>query len=179
MLPFFLLDAQLLSLRSRPLTIAGPSGMRDRLNAACEVFFSRSINPWKFSLEIVEIAPGVPDEVLGFAIRTVEVVHQSGAASTAVRLTQDGKVLSYSGDTEWTDAPIPIADGADLFIVECYNYDRRSRGHMSFSALREKRGELRAQRIMLTHMNPTMLARLDEARGEGFLVAEDGLCIDI
>jgi hypothetical protein len=32
---------------------------------------------------------------------------------------------------------------------------------------------------MLTHMNPTMLARLDEAQGEGFLLAEDGLCIDI
>lgn len=179
-LPFFLLDAQLLSLRSRPLVIAGPPGTRERLNAACEVFFPRSsTNPWKFPIEIVEITPGVPDEVLGFAIRTVEVIHQSGAPSTAVRLMQDGKVLSYSGDTEWTDALIPIADGADLFIVECYNYDRQSRGHMSFSALREKRGELRARRIMLTHMNPTMLARLDEARGEGFLLAEDGLCIEI
>ena len=79
---------------------------------------------WKFPLEFVEITPGVPDEVLGFAIRTAEVVHQSGAPSTAVRLMQDGKVLSYSGDTEWTDALIPIADGADLFIVECYDYDR-------------------------------------------------------
>ncbi len=92
---------------------------------------------------------------------------------------QGGKVLSYSGDTEWTDALIPIADGAGLFIVECYNYDRQSRGHMSFSALLQKRGELRARRTMLTHMNPTMLAKLDEARGEGFLVAEDGLCIEI
>src|SRR4029079_6099894 len=97
-LPFFLLDAQLLSLRSRPLVIAGPPGTRERLNAACEVFFPRSsTNPWKFPIEIVEVAPGVPDEVLGFAIRTVEVVHQSGAPSTAVRLMQGGKGLSYSG----------------------------------------------------------------------------------
>ena len=41
------------------------------------------------------------------------------------------------------------------------------------------RGELRAKRIMISHMNPTMLARLDEARAEGLLVAEDGLCIEI
>lgn len=179
-LPFLLLDAQLLSSRSRPLIIAGPPGTRERLNAACEVFFPRSsTNPWKFPLEIVEITPGVPDDVLGFAIRTAEVVHQSGAPSTAVRLLQDGKVLSYSGDTEWTDALIPIADGADLFIVECYNYDRQSRGHMNFATLRQKREQLRAKRIMLTHMNPTMLARLDEARADGLLVADDGLCIEI
>ena len=181
-LPFFLLDAQFLSLRDAAARRS--PGRRARASGSmrrCEVFFPRSsTNPWRFPLEIVEIAPGVPDEVLGFAIRTAEVVHQSGAPSTAVRLiARTARCCAYSGDTEWTDALIPIADGADLFIVECYDYDRQSRGHMSFSALREKRGELRARRIMLTHMNPTMLARLDEARGEGFLVAEDGLCIEI
>ena len=66
--------------RERPLTIAGPPGTRERLDAACEVFFPRSsTNAWRFPLEIVEIAPGVPDEVLGFAVRTAEVIHQSGA----------------------------------------------------------------------------------------------------
>jgi phosphoribosyl 1,2-cyclic phosphodiesterase len=50
---------------------------------------------------------------------------------------------------------------------------------MSFSKLRQKRAELRARRIMLTHMNPTMLARLDEARADGLLVAEDGLAVEI
>ena len=179
-LPFFLLDAQFLSARSRPLTIAGPPGTRERLNAACEVFFPRSSrSAWKFPLEMIEITPGTPDEILGFAIRTAQVIHQSGAPSTAVRLMQDGKVLSYSGDTEWTDALIPVADGADLFIVECYDHSREFPGHMSFSKLREKRAALRARRVMLTHMNPTMLARLHEARADGLLVAEDGLAVEI
>ena len=179
-LPFFLLDAQFLSMRSGPLTIAGPPGTRDRLNAACEVFFPRSSkNTWKFPLNVVEIAPDAPDEVLGFAIRTTAVIHHSGAPSTAVRLARDGKVLSYSGDTEWTDALIPVADGADLFIVECYDYDRDLPGHMNFSRLRQRRAELRAKRIMLTHMNPTMLARTEEARAAGLLVAEDGLVLEV
>ena len=143
-LPFFLLDAQLLSLRSRPLVIAGPPGTRERLNAACEVFFPRSsTNPWKFPIEIVEIAPGVPDEVLGLAIRTVEVVHQSGASSTAVRLKQDGKVLSYSGDTEWTDALLPIAKDADLFICECYAYAGRVAGHLTWETLKPHQSGVR------------------------------------
>jgi ribonuclease BN (tRNA processing enzyme) len=179
-LPFLLLDWQFHARREKPLTIAGPPGTRDRLNAACEVFFPRSSkNAWRFPLEVSEIAPGVPDEIVGFAIRTTEVVHQSGAPSTAVRLTAAGKVLSYSGDTEWTDALVPVADGADLFIIECYDYSRDLPGHMNFATLRQKRAALRARRIMLTHMNPTMLARLDEARGEGLLVADDGLVVEI
>lgn len=179
-LPFFLLESQFQSRRERPLTIVGPPGTRERLNAACEVLFPRSSrNTWRFPLTVGEIAPGVPDEALGFAIQTAEVIHQSGAPSTAVRLTRDGKVLGYSGDTEWTDALISVADGADLFIIECYDHSRDLVGHMNFARLRQRRGDLRAGRIMLTHMNATMLARLDEARAEGFLVAEDGLVVEL
>ncbi len=179
-LPFFMLESQFHLRRDKPLTVVGPPGTRERIVAAMEVFFPRSSkNHWRFPFEVGEIAPGVPDEVLGFAVRTAEVVHQSGAPSTAVRLTEGGKTLAYSGDTEWTDALIPIADGADLFITECYDYDRNLPGHTSFVTLKEKRASLRAKRIMVTHMNPTMLARQDEARAAGFLVAEDGLALEV
>jgi phosphoribosyl 1,2-cyclic phosphodiesterase len=50
---------------------------------------------------------------------------------------------------------------------------------MSFAKLKDKRAALRAKRIMLTHMNPTMLARQDEARAAGLLLAEDGLVVEI
>jgi ribonuclease BN (tRNA processing enzyme) len=179
-LPFFLLDAQFLGRRERPLTIVGPPGTRERLDGALEVFFPRSSkSSWRFPLEIGEITPGVPDEILGLAIRTAEVIHRSGAPSTAVRLTDGHSVLAYSGDTEWTDALIPIADGADLFVVECYDYERDLAGHLSFARLKEHKGRLRAQKIMLTHMNPTMLARQHEAGAEGFLVAADGLVVEV
>jgi len=179
-LPFLMLEWQFHARRERPLTIAGPPGTRERLNAAMEVYFPRSSkNEWRFPYEVAEIPPGVPDEVLGFAIRTAEVIHQSGAPSTAVRLTQGGKVLTYSGDTEWTDALIPIADGADLFVIECYDHSRNVPGHMNFQTLKEKRPLFRAGRIMITHMNPTMLAKVDEARREGFVVAEDGMAVEV
>jgi ribonuclease BN (tRNA processing enzyme) len=179
-LPFLLLDAHFLGRRERPFTIAGPPGTRARLDAALEVFFPRSsTNAWKFPLHVGEIALDTPDQVLGLSVNTTEVIHRSGAPSTAVRLEQDGKILSYSGDTEWTDALIGISDGADLFIVECYDHARNLAGHMSFARLCEKRAQIRAKRIMLTHMNPSMLARSEEARAQGFLLADDGLVIDI
>jgi ribonuclease BN (tRNA processing enzyme) len=179
-LPFLLLDAQFLSRRERPLVIAGPPGSRERIDAALEVFFPRSTGShWRFPWEVLEIIPGRPAELLGFAVATVEVVHQSGAPSTAVRLSDGRSLLAYSGDTEWTEALIQVADGADLLVIECYDYDRALPGHLNFAKLKERLADLRARRIMITHMNPTMLARIEEAKGAGLLVAEDGLTLDV
>ena len=179
-LPFLLLESQFHLQRTRPLTVVGPPGTRERVTAAMEVFFpGSSKNVWRFPFEVGEIAPGVPDEVLGFAVQTAEVIHQSGAPSTAVRLTEGGKILAYSGDTEWTDALLPIANGADLFIMECYDYARSMPGHTSFATLKDKRASLKPKLIMVTHMNPTMLARQDEARAAGFIAAEDGLVLEL
>jgi ribonuclease BN (tRNA processing enzyme) len=179
-LPFLLLDAQFLSRRDRPLTIAGPPGTRARLDALLEAFFPKSTgSKWKFAWSVQEIAPGVADTVLGHAITTAEVIHQSGAPSTALRLSDGDKTFAYSGDTEWTDALPPIARDADLFICECYAYAGKLTGHMSWEILKERLGDLGAKRTMLTHMNPSMLARRDEVRAGGVLVAEDGLSLTI
>lgn len=177
-LPFLLLDAQFLSRRDRPLLIAGPPGTRARLDALLEVFFPKSSgSKWKFAWSVREIAPGIADTVLGHAIATAEVIHQSGAASTALRISDGDTVFAYSGDTEWTDALLPIARGADLFICECYAYAGKLTGHLTWEILKDRLTDLGAKRTMLTHMNPTMLARLDEARAGGVLLADDGLTL--
>ncbi len=179
-LPFLLLDFQFLTPRERPLEICGPPGTRERLDAALEVFFPRSSqNKWRFPLTVSEVTPGVPDKFLGFTVSTTEVIHFSGAPSTAVRLSDGRKTLAYSGDTQWTDALLKIAAGADLFICECYDYERDLTGHMSWALLRTKLPLLKARKIMLTHMNPSMLAKQDEVCAAGVLVAEDGLVIEI
>jgi ribonuclease BN (tRNA processing enzyme) len=178
-LPFLLLDGQFASRRERALVIAGPPGSKPRIDAALEVFFPRSSGSnWRFHWDVVEIMPNQPSEILGLEVLTTEVVHQSGAPSTAVRMSDGTSILAYSGDTEWTDALLSIAAGSDLFIVECYDYARPLSGHMNFSILKERRAELRADKIMITHMNPTMLNKTEEARALGFLVAEDGLTIE-
>ncbi len=179
-LPFLLLEAQHLSHRQRPLLIAGPPGTKARLDAALDVLFPRSReNSWRFDWRVIELAVGEAHHLLGTTITTAEVLHQSGAPSTAVRLIDGSATLAYSGDTEWTDALVPIADGADLFIVECYNYDRQVTGHMAWTILRQKLDILRAKAIMITHMNPTMLAHIAEAQARGVLVAHDGMQFDI
>jgi ribonuclease BN (tRNA processing enzyme) len=177
-LPLLLLDYQFLARRDRPLLIAGPTGTRARLDALMEAFFPKSTgSKWKFAWQVQEIAPGVSDEVLGHAITTAEVIHQSGTPSTALRLSDGETTFAYSGDTEWTDALLPIARDADLFICECYGFGGKLTGHLTWEVLQPKLAALAARRTMLTHMSPTMLARLDEVRAGGVLLAEDGLTL--
>jgi ribonuclease BN (tRNA processing enzyme) len=179
-LPFLLLDAQFLNRRERPLTIAGPPGTRARLDAAMEVFFPGSTgNKWRFPWQVIELDVGGTTQVLGNAVTATEVKHYSGAPSTALQIDDGKKVFAYSGDTEWVDALVDVAKGADLFVCECFAYAGRLTGHISWEILKPRLADLEARRIMLTHMNPSALAHLDEIGTAGVLIAEDGLTLEI
>ena len=179
-LPFLLLDWQFLSRRDRPLLIAGPPGTRARLEQLLEVSFPLSSrSAWRFSWEVVEIELDRDTDVLGHTVHTTEVIHQSGAPSTAVRLHDGRRTLVYSGDTEWTEALLSISAHADLFICECYSYEGRITGHLSWEVLAPRLPNLRVRQVMVTHMNPSMLERCDEVRAAGVLVAEDGAVADL
>ena len=178
-LPFLLLDAQFLSRREQPLLIAGPPGTRARLDALLEVFFPKSTgSKWRFAWRVEEIAVGIETDLLGHSLSTAEVIHQSGAPSTAVRVSDGEKIFAYSGDTEWTDALGPMAANADLFICECYGYAGKIAGHITWEILKSRLADLGAKRTMVTHMNPSVLDRLEELKAAGVLIAADGLRLE-
>src|SRR5262249_8950051 len=68
-LPFFLLDAQYLSRRERPLTIAGPPGTQARVPQLLEVMFAGSTGTaWRFPWHVIDIPVGQPTELLGLTV---------------------------------------------------------------------------------------------------------------
>jgi ribonuclease BN (tRNA processing enzyme) len=171
-LPFFLLDAQLISRRTRPLTVAGPPGLERRICEAMEVLFpGSSASPRKFPLRFAELHPERRATMGPLAVTPFPVVHPSGAPAYALRVECGGKVLTYSGDTEWTDALMDAARGADLFICEAYYFEKKVKYHLDYRTLREKRPALTCRRVILTHMSEDMLSRLPEVDTEW---AEDG-----
>ncbi len=99
------------------------------------------------------------------------VEHASGAPSYALRVAYGGKVITYSGDTEWTDSLVEAARGADLFVCEAYAFARKIRYHLDYGTLREHLPRIDCRRLILTHMGPDMLSRLGEVEIER---AEDG-----
>ena len=104
------------------------------------------------------------------------VQHYSGAPPYALRIEIDGRTITYSGDTEWVENLIPAAEGADLFIVEAYFYDKKVKYHLDFATLRGRLKDIGAKRVILTHMSAEMLARRAEVDLE---CAEDGLVISL
>jgi ribonuclease BN (tRNA processing enzyme) len=103
-------------------------------------------------------------------------VEQPDTPACALRVEYGGRVVSYSGDTAWTDGLVDLAAGADLFIAEAYFFERRVPFHLDHATLRANRGRLDCKRVVLTHMSPDMLARRSEAE---FECAYDGLVVPL
>ena len=169
--PFLILDGQF-KRRTRPLLVAGPPGVEKRVREAMEVFFPGSTRiERKFETRFVELADRVAVEVGPVHVTGYEVSHASGAPPFALRITGEGKIVTYSGDTEWTESLVDAARGADLFIAEALSYDKRIRYHLDLATLLEHRSRLDCRRLILTHMGEDLLARLD---GVAVEAAEDG-----
>lgn len=179
-LPNLLMEAHYVNKRTRPLVLAGPYGFRDRLMAAMEALYPDSSKiPWKFDLTLVQLATDAEKHICGVGVRPFEVDHFSGAPSCALRISVDGKVITYSGDTQWTENLVAAAWGADLFICECYMYDRDVSGHLSYLRIAENVDRFNAKRICLTHMGPQMLKSLDKVDRSRFSLLDDGMVIDL
>jgi ribonuclease BN (tRNA processing enzyme) len=174
-IPFFILDAQFISRRDKPLVIAGPPGTEERVKQAMEVLFPGSSETrQRFEVHFLELEAGSTADVAGATVTPFEVVHASGAPPYAYRVEADGKSMAYSGDTEWTEALVEAAAGTDLFICESYYFDKEMKFHLSYQTLQENRARLACKRLVLTHVGPESLERRGAIREE---IAEDGLVI--
>jgi ribonuclease BN (tRNA processing enzyme) len=174
--PFLILDAQF-SRRTRPLLIAGPRGVRGRVEAALEAFFPGSTAVQrKFDVEFVELADREALRAGPATVTAFPVVHASGAPPHALRVEYGGRAIAYSGDTEWTESLIEAARDADLFVCEAYTFDRPVKFHLDYKTVEGQAERLGARRIILTHMGREMLAREAEARFER---AHDGLVVTV
>jgi ribonuclease BN (tRNA processing enzyme) len=175
-LPWWLLDGQHVSRRTEPLLIAGPPGVEARFVTAAEALYPGSTKAKRrFEMRFVEYEIGARMRIGEAHVVAREVGHPSGAPSCALRLETGGKILAYSGDTEWVDALLPTADGADLFICECYGYDKAAPFHIDWHTLREKLPLITARRLLLTHMSSRMLKHRDKTADPRISLAEDGL----
>jgi ribonuclease BN (tRNA processing enzyme) len=173
--PFMLLDAMLGAGRQRPLTIAGPKNLKVRIAAAMEALFpgSAAMTP-KFAIEYVELAVGQANNVLGLTVTPHAAKHTPQTDPTALRVSVDDKIITYSGDGEWTPELSAASRDADLFIAECYLHTKAVKGHMSYPDIQAHKADFAAKRTILTHLGPEMLAKARELPEE---CAEDGLVI--
>jgi ribonuclease BN (tRNA processing enzyme) len=107
------------------------------------------------------------------------VDHPSGAPPYALRFSLDGKVLTFTGDTGWVEALCDAAQGADLLISECFQYDVTLPIHLDYKTIDANYARLGAKRVLLTHMGAAMLAAADKVDPSRYIIARDGLVLDL
>jgi ribonuclease BN (tRNA processing enzyme) len=176
-LPFLLLDAQFTH-RTRPLVIAGPEGIETRLEQVMEALFENSSKrQQRFDLAIARLEPETTAKFGAVNVTPFAVVHgESGGPFLGYRIEAEGRVISYTGDTEWTEALIPLGRDADLFIAEASHYDKAVKNHLNLKTLEMHFAEIRPKRLILTHMGEDMLGRLETLAYE---TAADGMVVEI
>jgi len=124
-----------------------------------------------FALDFCELIDGRPNILNSLSVYSYRAVHTAGTEARSLRIECDGRIISYSGDTEWNDNLIEVARDADLFICEGFSYEKEMKNHMSYSTLMRHRQKLTCKRAILTHMNEDLLGRLQDVELE---FAEDG-----
>jgi ribonuclease BN (tRNA processing enzyme) len=175
--PFLLLDAMLGAKRQQPLVIAGPRGIEAGILAMRDALFpGMNIMRPSFPLEFVEIAPLTPREIGPLKVTSYPAQHTRETNPTSVRVEAGEKVVSYTGDSAWTEYMPALAKDADVFIAECYFFRKAVRFHLNYPDLKAHWSELRAKRIVLTHMGPEMLAQAQVVPEE---CAYDGMVVPI
>ena len=176
-IPFLLMDAMLGAKRDRPLTIAGPKNLKARLDNVAEALFpGMHVMEPKFPVRYVELPLEQPTDVLGLTVTPYSAKHTWQTDPTALRVAVDGKVVTYSGDGDWTPGLAKASRDADLFIAECYFHTKSVKWHLNYPAIREHKADFGAKRMILTHMGPEMLAAADDVPEE---CAHDGLVIEL
>lgn len=179
-LVWFLLHAHYVTQRTAPLTVTGPAGIAQRFATAADTLFPGTTAIAKrFDMRFVEYSEGVPLDVGPARVTAFEVRHPSGAPPYALRFELGGKTVGFSGDTQWVDSLLRAANGADLFISECFSFETPIGYHLAWRDIERNLDRLGAKRVLLTHMNSDMLKRAPQIRDPRILIAEDGMQLEI
>ena len=176
--PFFILDAQFNTKRTRPLTIAGPPGLREFYPRAMETAFTGSSKTQpRFELNLVELESAQRRSLGDLVVRPARVRHApTEGPFFAYRIEVDGKTIAFSGDTEWVENLVEIGRDADLLISECYSFDKKVPFHLDYVTLRANVPRIAAKRLILTHLNTDTLGR---AGTIDYQIAQDGMTVEV
>lgn len=124
-----------------------------------------------FSTNFLPYNTGQPLMFGSLKIIAFKAIHSEDTNPHCLRIEAGGKVLAFSGDTEWTDELLKASKGADLFICEASFYEAEKKNHLSVRQLLSKLAQIEAKKIVLTHAGEKVLAHAAEIP---IHIAEDG-----
>ncbi len=154
-LPFLLLEYAEMTNRSKDLTIIGPPGVQERVRAVTEAGFPNVPRKQKcYEERYHDLGDGLEGEVAGLKFVARRVDHVPDLDCYGFRVEVGERTVAYSGDSVMCDGLIELADGADVFVVECSGWDGTWGPHLGPNDVRELRRRLGPKpTFILTHLD--------------------------
>lgn len=174
-LPFFLLEAAVYR-RGKPITIVSPPGCKEKVSQLLSLLYPGTEVLEKLNIRFLEYQPFETIDTNQLTVQAFPVIHSEAALPHGLRIHIADKIISYSGDTEWSDNLIPLSADADLFICECNFFSLEVKGHMNYRDLKSRVPGLTSKKIILTHFDNEMLNNIDQVDVE---CAFDGMIVKI
>jgi ribonuclease BN (tRNA processing enzyme) len=170
-IPFIVTERQVKGDVHHRLVIIGPTETEERVMKLLKYSFDGIGENIRFPLQFIEYGTGETFQYEQLTITTFAAVHAPTTNPHSLRLELGGKVIAFSGDTEWSENLVDVACDADLFICEGYAYDEPVGHHMSIKELLHNLPRLTAKQIVLTHLSEEAL---NSAPKIPIKIAEDG-----
>ncbi|WP_162924486.1 MBL fold metallo-hydrolase [Rubrobacter indicoceani] len=167
--------------RGKPLQLAGPEPFLRFWNSVL-LSWGEWMSPEGFNLTTEELPPVCrePLHLPGATLSWAKTEHRP--ESIAYRLdASDGGSFVYTGDTEYCESVVALAEGADTLLVECSAPDDSPiPGHLTPSGVARIASEAGVRRVVLTHVFPKALDRdpgaaVRRSFGGEVILAADGL----
>lgn len=136
---------------------------------------------WSSAYDMLTLSGGDEHTVGPFSIRAFDMAHV--AASLGFRVSADGAVLAYTGDTGPSDAVSDLAAGADIFLAEATHVDGGEQDfHLTARQAARYASEADVGCLVLTHIEPGVdpavsLAQARDVFDGTILLAHPGLRI--
>ena len=178
-LPFLMLEYAELAPRTKELTIIGPPGIQKHMRQVTDLAFSNVFRKDRgYHLTFIEAHDGRGGEAAGCTWTARKVEHVPGLEAFSYRVTIGDKTIAYSGDTVMCPPLVPLADDADVFVVECSCWGDNCGPHLNPKDIMELRAKISPKtKFILTHIGAGDAPKtLTDA---GILVADDLKTISI
>ena len=171
-LPFLLLEYAVTTPRSDDLFIVGPAQIQEKLELITELGFPGLLEVSSgYRRRYVEVGDGMSGEAGGIPFQALRVDHASSLECFGYRVEVEGRTVAYSGDVRMGDVAFRLAEGADVFVVECSCWEPDCGPHLNPQ-------DIRALRKAIPPSTIFVLTHLDAGQGDigdldGIILAED------
>jgi ribonuclease BN (tRNA processing enzyme) len=156
--------------RDKPLTIIGKHRVKQVIEALADGMGYKKPNPLVFYHNLQDGKLDLPDDI---TFDYLPMKHKEESVGYKFRVGD--KTIGVSGDTNWTDNYVSLADGCDLFITECSQVDADEESpHLSFEEISSNLTELKCKRIRAVHLHKPVADAIDKLSEPKFGYFNDG-----